>query len=284
MKRLSVFIVLIAIVFGVKAYLNRSAQMRVDEKLSRVDGFVDVEYDKARLDLLGWNPHLKNVTVSSVGTNAKTKIDDIIIYKLHETNEVPERLHIALKGIHLEVNTDNFGSQAENLKRMGYKAIKGDIHVDYEYDMEKKAFHLNRFRMGADDVGHIHAEFHSSNIDLNPDTIAFLLFSFPAILIHKAELRYEDDSLIPRLQKAVAEQQEKTVDELVAELTEEIDKEIDKTDNRFTQDALKAIRKFVKDPDEIRIIVSPQEPVSLGRIQQTDREKLPELLNIRIKT
>lgn len=284
MKKFISLLIIIAIIFGVKLYLNHSVEKQVEARLSQVEDVVDVKYDKAKLDLLGWNHHLQDVTVSSIGTGAKTKIDDIIIYKIDEENEIPVRLHVAFKGIHLEVNAENFGSGAEDLNKMGYKTIKGELQMDYEYDKEKKAFHLNTFRVGADDVGHINAECHISNIDLDPENMAFLLFSFPGILIHNAELRYEDDSLIPRLQKAAADQQGKTVDEVIEELTEEIDKEIDKADNKFTEDALKAVKKFVKDPDKIRIIISPKDPVSLGRIQETDPQKLPELLNIKIKT
>ena len=133
-------------------------------------------------------------------------------------------------------------------------------------------------------MGHIHAEFHISNIDLNPETLFFLLLSYPSIKIHSAELRYEDDSLVPRLQTFLAAQQGKTVDELLQEISEQIDKDIAKEENKFNKNALKALKKFVNDPDEIKITVSPTEPVPLGKLQGVNPVKVPEVLNIKIKT
>jgi preprotein translocase subunit YajC len=285
MKKFIAFIVIIVLVIGVKMfYIDRNAQKQVDLRLEQMHNFVDLKYGKAKVDLIGWNTHLKNVTISPAGTKAATQVEDVIIYDLDREKEIPTHLHIAFKGLNMEVNRDNFGDGAENLQRMGYKKIQGSLEIGYDYDLEKKAFHLKTFRVGAEDVGHVSAEVRLSNIDLSSVDVFSFLLSFPQILLHNAELRYEDDSLVSRMQKLAAEEQGKSVDELVKEMTDAIDKEIENEENKFTKDALKAVKKFIKDPDEIKIVISPKEPVSAGIIQKTDPKALPELLNIEIKT
>ncbi len=285
MKKTIVFIVLIAVVVGVKLfYIDRVAQKEIEEHLEEMDSFVNISYDRASVDVVGWNTRLKNVTISPAGTDATTKVRDVIIYDVDEEREIPAYLHVAFKGFDVEVNRDNFGKGAEDLNRMGYEKIEGQIEIDYQYDLEKKAFHLKTFRVGADDVGEVAAEIHISNVDLYAQDLFSLLFALPKILLHRAELRYEDDSFVRRLQKLTAEQQGKTVDELVEEMTQTLDQEIENEENKFTKAALKAIKEFVKDPDEIKIVISPKEPVSAGKIQKTKPKALPELLNIKIKT
>ena len=86
------------------------------------------------------------------------------------------------------------------------------------------------------------------------------------------------------MQTFLAAQQGKTVDELLKEITEQIDKDIAKEENKFNKNALKSLKKFVNDPDKIKITVSPKEPVPLKKLQGVDPVKVPEVLNIKIKT
>ncbi|MBD3307204.1 hypothetical protein GF339_12305 [candidate division KSB3 bacterium] len=81
-----------------------------------------------------------------------------------------------------------------------------------------------------------------------------------------------------------AEQEGKTVDEVIDDMTKEIDDMIAREANAFTRDALEALKRFVRDPDEIRIVVDPDAPVPLGRLQGVDPLRLPEILNIQVKT
>ncbi|MBD3307203.1 hypothetical protein GF339_12300 [candidate division KSB3 bacterium] len=193
MKKLSLLIMLVAVALGVKAYLDHTAQQEVEAALNQVNDYVDVHYDQVKMDVLGWNAHLKNVTIAPFGGRAKTQVEDIIIYEVDYTHEIPAYLHLAFKGLRIEVNAENFGAQAADLNRLGYTEIRATMEVDYRYDPQEKSFRLNTFRLGADAIGHVHAACHIGNIDLNVENPFFLLLSYPKMLIHSAELRYEDD-------------------------------------------------------------------------------------------
>jgi hypothetical protein len=285
MKKFLVVIVLIVVIIGGKFYIDLEAKKEVDAAINEVRSRVNLSYKKVNRDLLGWRTHIKDATLAPVGSNAKMQVEDVIVYQSNKQNENPVRLHIAFKGIHLGINADNLGDQAKRLNQLGYQQeIKGEMELDYRYDREKKVFDLNTFRFGAKDVGRLTAELHLSNIDLNPNNFTFLLLTFPTILLNRAEIEYQDDSLMPRLQKAVADQEGKTVEELVGSITKDLDAKIAKEDNKFSKDALNALKKFVQHPEKITVTIAPKEPVALGRFQHLAPIKLPEILNMKIES
>ena len=274
MKKFITILIIVVALIGTKAlYIDRNASKEVEARLQKVEGFVDIEYDKVSVDLLGWKPRMKKVTISQPGSSAKTEIDSIVIKGFDDEHEIPLFMDISFEGVKMEVNEANFGSQAKELKRLGYEEIQAKMQLNYHYDQEKKEFTLKQFRFGADDAGHIQAKFQLSNIDLNPDTLFFLLMTYPNIRINSAEFSYDDDSLLPRLQKFMAEKEGKSVDAVIEEMTDSLDREIEKEENKFNKKAIKALKKFVKKPDEIKITISPKEPVSFEKLQSVPPDK-----------
>ncbi|MCP4405029.1 MAG: hypothetical protein GY801_47975 [bacterium] len=285
MKKFITILIIIAALIGTKMlYIDHKAGKDVEAKLQKVGDFVDVTYDKVSVDLLGWKPRMKNVTISQRGSSAVTEIESIVISDFDNDHEIPLFMNVGFEGINMEVNEANFGSQSKELKRLGYEEIQAEMQLNYHYDREKKEFTLKQFRFGADDAGHIQAKFRLSNIDLNPDTLFFLLLTYPKIRINSAEFSYDDDSLLPRLQKYMAQEEGKSVDEIVKEMTESLDREIEKEENAFNKKALKALKKFVKKPNEIKFIIAPKEPVSLEKLQGLPPTKVPDTLNMKIKS
>jgi Tol biopolymer transport system component len=81
----------------------------------------------------------------------------------------------------------------------------------------------------------------------------------------------------------VAKKERIDINSQIRKLTKEIDKEISKEKDEFTKESLKAIKKFIKKPDEITISISPQKPVPLGRLQRLDDTKeIIKLLNAKV--
>ena len=187
-------VLLISVYVGVKAYAEKVAEKEVDIAIGKVAKFVDIDYEKVSVDPLGLNTHIKSITISPVGQKEKTTIDDIVIFKIDDKEKIPSYLHMSINGINIDI--DSLGNEA---KELGYDNIRSNVELDYKYDSKEKDFYLKKLNYGAEKIGTINLSFHISNIDLNPDNFAFLLFSMPQILIHNAELTYSDDSLMPRL-------------------------------------------------------------------------------------
>ncbi|MEC4675437.1 MAG: hypothetical protein VST72_00755, partial [Nitrospirota bacterium] len=149
----------------------------------------------------------------------------------------------------------------------------------------EKEFHLNRLKWGADKAGEFELELHLGNIDLSPDNYMAVLFAFPQIAIENAKFRYKDDSLVSRIQQKAARESGEDVESFKNKLSSKIDKQIAKTYDDFSIKSLNALKEFIRDPNEISISVSPDEPLPLGDLQKVnDPDEIIRMLNLKIST
>ncbi len=112
-----------------------------------------------------------------------------------------------------------------------------------------------------------------------------LLFTFPQVLIHSAELSYEDDSLMKRVLNLVAEEDGKDVDTIIKEIITEIDSEIEKEEDAFSRKTMEAFKEFIKNPERISISIAPEEPLPVRHLQGVkDRKEAFKLLNVKVSS
>lgn len=276
-----ILIVVMVVYIGIKTYTEKAAAKKVDKAIGTVAGFADVDYGNISIDLLRSNAHIKGVTILPAGEDKKIIIDDIIIYDIDGEDKIPSYLHICFNGI--DINIDSFGDSAKELRSLGYDDIKANIELDYKYNDKKKEFNLNSLIISAKKMGNINLDFHMSNIDLNPDNILSVLFRFPQILIHNAELIYKDDSLVARLQQKAAKENSEDLGNYISRITREIDNKTLQEQDKFARQSMEAVKKFIKKPNNISISISPDKPVPIGRIQKVnDPKEIIKLLNVKI--
>jgi hypothetical protein len=276
-------IILIAVYIGAKTFADYVAKKRVDKVIEKASNYVDLSYKKVSVDLLRLDVHIKGVTLTPVGIPVNTKIDEVVVYDIDYKNNPPRHFHIALNGIDIPVDKSNFGAQ-EELKELGYDEIKANIELDYRYNPENKELYLNRLKYGADKVGSLNLKLYISNVDLSSQNPLVILLSLPNILIHSGELYYKDDSFVPRLLKLYSKREGKDVDEIIDNIIKDIETEISKENDHFSKEVIESFSKFIKNPDRITITISPKKPVSIGRIQKSNPQELPKLLNIKVKS
>ena len=276
-----VVFVLIGGYFGTKVYIEKNMEKKVNKTIQKAAYFIDVDYEKVQVDLIGFVVHIKGITISAPGKEQKAKIDDFIIYDIDGKNNFPYYLHIALKGI--DMGVENLGDQAERLKELGYENVKANMELDYKYDENNKEIYLNTLSSGAEDLGKINLKFHLGNIDLGSKNIAATFLNFSQVLLHNAELSYADDSFVSRLIESVAKEQGMGVDDFVGMISESIDNEISKEKDEFTKEAMESFKKFVKNPDNISISISPEKPLPIGRLKgKKDPKEIIRLLNAKV--
>lgn len=273
--------VLIAGYFGTKVYIEKDMEKKINKAIGKAAFFIDVDYEKVQVDLIGFTVHIKGITISPRGKERKTKIDDFIIYDMDDKNNFPYYLHIAMRG--MDMSAENFGNRAERLKELGYENIKANMELDYKYNEDNKEIYLNTLSSGAEDLGNINLKFHLSNIDLGSKGIAAVFLTFSEVLLHNAELSYTDDSFVSRLIKSVAKGQGQDVDDFVDMISESIDNEISKEKDEFTKEAMKSFKKFVRNPDKISISTSLKKPLPVGRLKgKKDPKEIIKLLNAKV--
>lgn len=274
---ITIVLVLIAVYFGAKLYVEKAAKTRIDNAIAKLGGAINIDYEDISADLLRLNLHIEGVSVSQAGQKKKVYITDIVIYDIDSGSGIPSYLNLEINGIRGDVG--DLGGLGE----LGYNTIEGDIKLDYRYDGEKKEFQLNKFRCSAAEMGAIETSFHLGNVHIEQKNILALLFGYPQILLHQATLNYKDNSLVPRLLESGAKKNGKGLKDFKLEIIQKIDHMISKEGDEFSAEILRAIRGFIDDPKKIGISVSPQKPVPIGLIQGLkDFQSIGKLLNLKI--
>lgn len=281
---IGIAVVLIAIYMGVKMYASNVAEGKVNEAIAKAANVADIDYEKVSVDLLGMDVRISGIIVSPADSEEKLKIDEIVIYDIDDNADIPTFLSMTCNGI--ELNMKDLGEEAEKLRRLGYNdKLMVNLTAEYAYDKEKKEIDIKKIGIGADEAGEINVSFRLGNISLEPEKIAGLLFSFPQVIFHEAKIEYDDDSLVERLMKLGAEEQQVNIKDFKKSLIQEVEKEIEKEKDDFTKKALSEVKEFLEDPEEFSISASPSKPHPLGRIMRINEPKdVIKLLNIQIKS
>lgn len=282
---ISILIVLIAIFIGIiKIYAANVTEAKVNEAIAKAANFANIDYKKVSVDLLGMDVRISDILVSPVDSKEKLKIDEIVIYDIDDKADIPTFLSMSCNGI--ELILDELGEDAKLLRELGYNdKMMVNLNVNYAYNKEKKEIVIKNIGIGANEAGEINVSFRLGNISLEPEEIAGLLFTFPQVIFHDAEIKYDDDSLAERLMKLGAEKRQISFEDLKKSLIENVETEIAKEKDDFTKKALSEIKAFLEDPREFSISASPEKPYPFGRIMRTDDPKdVIKLLNIQIKS
>jgi len=279
-----VALILIAIYFGIKMYASNVAEKKIAKAIASLADYVDVNYRKVSVDLLGLDVHISDVLVSPANAKEKVKINEIVIYDVDQNSEVPTFLNLSLNGIEADLN--EFGSKADGIRKLGYNdKLLLNVKIEYDYNKEKKELSLKQFKVGADDVGDIGVNIHLGNIDLSTEKIGGIIFTWPQIMLHEAKIGYEDHSLVGRLLKLAAKNGNINVNDFRTYVIQEIEKEIEKEKDEFNRNALKEMRDFIEHPEQFSISISPPEPLPLGRIiSVNDPKDIIKLLNMKIES
>jgi len=281
---IGIAVVLIAIYMGVKMYASNVAEGKVNEAIAKAANFADIDYKNVSVGLLGMDVRISDILVTPVDAKEKIKIDEIIIHNIDDKTDIPTFLSISCNGI--ELNIKDLGEDAKRLRELGYNdKMMINLTAEYTYDKEKEELDIKEIGIGADNVGEISVSFRLGNINLDPEEMVGLLFTFPQVVFHEAKIQYEDDSLAERLMKLGAQEEQTNVNDFKKSLIQKITKEIENEKDDFTKKALSKIKEFLEDPEEFSISASPLKPYPFGRIMRVDDPKdIVKLLNIKIKS
>lgn len=263
-------------------YAGRFAETKLRKTIADLDFYADITYQKVTVNLFGPVVHVDEVVLSPVGSTEKIYIDKITISEIDDKNRIPASAHIKLKGFYSESS----GTAKKLFKYLGYEEdTRLSIEVDYTYSREKRTFHLRRFRYGARQIGVLSLESHISNFDLDPKSILSIGSSFPNILIHSAEISFQNESLVERFIRAKAEEENKKTEKIIQDILAVFEKQISGTEETFSRDALRSLKEFIKNRHRLGFEFSPEKPVSLDRILEIKKlSDAVRLLKVKVKT
>ncbi|MCP3944075.1 MAG: hypothetical protein GY710_21715 [Desulfobacteraceae bacterium] len=272
---------------GIKMYAANVAEAKIDDAIASVADYADMNYKNASVGLFDKNVHIFDVVVSPKGSSDKVNIKEIVINNVYDGDEdsaIPSALDISFNGV--EIAIDQLGNDAQKIKELGYKDnLLLNFAIQYHYNKENNKINLNKLKIGAANVGDLDINFRLGNIDLSPEKLMGILFTYPQIELYGAQISYHDDSLMERLFKLTAKEQKKSVEQIKNEAIKTVEKEIEKEEDEFTKDVLKGIKGFIENPENLIVSIAPKKPLSLGQLLRVgDPKDMIKLLNVNIRS
>lgn len=276
----------VALFVGAQLVASRMATKEVDKAIASVSDLVEVDYKRVNASLLGGGTQVKDVTLSPVGSGEQYQIDEIVVYDYKATeNDIPTRINMAINGMALDVGA--MGESASSLKEYGYgDALSVNFSTQYTYQEAEKEVRLEKFKMGADEVGDLDVSVHLSNIVFDPATVAAMPFSLFGTVFHEATITYDDDSLVTRMFDTAAATAGVSVADLKKEAIASLEKDLASGDKSLSQELVAEMKNFINNPDGFTVSINPDEPVPFSALLGTggDPDKLIELLNVRFES
>jgi hypothetical protein len=248
----------------------------------------DVAYGPVWVDIWGFHTHVRGITVvpaipfMPAQSMPKFAIREMIVHRWDRQNPAPAYIKIALKGIGI----DGGGAAPSPLQELGYDGpILIDLDFDYEYRAKDRELELRRLGFGAVGLGQVQLAVRLGNVApedviAKPDlsqALTFILGRYQQILVQRAELVYEDDSLVPRLLQLQARQEGLTVQQIIDRSTSGL------AASGVSGETVRSIRAFLAQPHRIGVIASPERGVPVGVIQRREPQDLSTLLNVRVE-
>lgn len=267
---------------GVSIYTSKAAEAKIDEFIAEVDDSVVIEYDSAKVSLVGKNLTVNDISVAPVESpDQVVNIDKIIVREFDDKSDFPTVFDASVKGIQVEANQPNTAMLVPVLSQAGYgESLAFNLDTRYTYNASSGEMTLEEFRLGADDFGYFEVTLKLGNFD--PDAV-----TNDALTLQAAEVVYRDDSFVDNLLSSMAAQSNQDVQQFKAQLTSGISQNAQffvPMNNPTAKTAMQEAVAFIEKPEGFSISAQPQQPLLVSDLAAAnDPEAVMEMLNLKIE-
>lgn len=284
--RIAVSVVLFLVVayLGLSFYATDAARARIDASIKKWPPNTFVYKDVSH-NLFSGQTVIAGVSILPPGGVTTTRIDRIVIRRLSDDAPNPTSLAVDIQG--MTIDPAALGSaDAARFTALGYTGpLSCDLGIDYEYAKDKRELALNAVTLSIKDVCALRLSLTLGNLDFDPNQAAKLLFTYPSILLARAELVYTDASLMDRVLKQEAAKKGVDVATLKKTMIDDADAALLKGKNPPSAEITAALKQFIENPRQLSISLTPARPVPLGDIGRAGSpEAVAKLLNLQVKS
>ncbi|MHC1791024.1 hypothetical protein [Solidesulfovibrio sp.] len=280
-----VALVLAGTYFGLGLYASKAARAQVEIAVARMGPAANVAYKDVSYNILTGHTVIDDVSILPPGGLTPARIDRIVVRSLDQTSPNPAYMAVDVHGLQLDPAALG-RADAARFAALGYSGpLPCDLSVDYNYARDKRELTVNAVSLSVKDVGAIRLSLTLGNLDFDPDQAANLLFSYPRILLGRAELVYTDASLVERVIKQEAAKQGVDVATLKKTMAADADATLETAKSPLMASVVTALKQFIENPRQLSMSVSPATPLPLGEIGRAGSpEAVAKLLNLQVKS
>lgn len=278
----AVVLVVAAAMIGGKLFLEHRWRQQLDQRLA---GFapVKVTYGRLNVSLPFYDTHIFNIRVERPGARGALTIREITVDRLDTAHPVPRYLHARIRGV-VESLAAAPPSSRRFLHQYGYKTLRGNYEINYEYDPASSILDLRSFIADLQDMGRLEAKLRLQGFELYD--AGGVVQPAPDFSVAGGRIEYTDNSLVGRVVAARARQRHMSRTEFLRSL----DRRLNQAAARQSDSRLKHIAdelvSFLHKPGRLYVTLKPPKPVSLPQIiadASVDPAKLPDLLGLEVR-
>ncbi|MEL6321374.1 MAG: hypothetical protein AAFQ57_12115 [Cyanobacteria bacterium J06626_14] len=273
----------IGVYVGVNIYTSKVAEAKINEFIDDIDDEMIIEYGSVSANPFKSDVVIKDIRVAPIDAPEDTiNVDRVVIRELENGDEFPTVLDASAYGIDLSDEKIAPPGFSSFLQQAGYDEPPSfDLDTKYEYQEASGKVVLETFRFGADDFGYLEASFEFGNVD--PEAV-----SNDDLILHAAEISYQDDSFVEKLFESMAAQSNQDVAQFKAQLQDNLTQNAQffiSSEDPVAMTALEETMAFIENPEGFSISVDPQQPVSVELLSPTSNPAdLAEMLNLTIES
>ena len=271
--------------FGATAYANSIARQQIDKELLEARDTADIRYDDVDVNLMTKSVSIKDVSIAPPQGGEPILVEEVVVNEFDQDSAVPAFLSARIIGA--EINVDALGEFGAGIRQLGYpQIVKISSDVSYRYDDLARELEVRDLSLEAADVGTLEARFKIGNFQLGSGQEALfrLMFGYPNILIHGAELSFSDNSLVKRVMQQRGREEGTSSEEATANVLAEVDAQIAATNDPLGKDILSQFRQFIDSPDTFSVTVQPEAPLKIRDIpRSSDPVNIARMLNLQVK-
>lgn len=291
-----IIFVLFVVLGAFKAYVNRKAAERVDAVLSKLP--VLAEYESVTGDPFTGTIEVRGLRLKAKGLEKPLRIERIKLSGVELEDEFPKRADVTVSGFcaSLEVldhDTRNF------LEAIGYQEVPClDGRLSYRRDAE--VFEIEKAVLRAENAFKISAGIRleglsvirtaTKKLSAVEDPLSALValdelgLAIREIKLRTFVLEYRDEGFANRVLDGLAREMGLSRERLIETAIEKLRARFPGRD-RMSEMVREAISAFLRNPERLRIEVSPEKPIPLGKILEwgSDPEFLYHILRLRVE-
>ncbi|MEO0373876.1 MAG: hypothetical protein AAF329_04475 [Cyanobacteria bacterium P01_A01_bin.17] len=279
---------------GMSLYANKTAEAKVEKAIDAVSDTVKVEYRSVSVSPLGFDVHIKDVTVSAVDDPTEIAVEKVIIREIDDQSDFPTVLDASLEGMQIAVADIEDPGVRNLLEQAGHtKMLSLDIDTKYQYKVADRKIRWDKLNLSADGVGDLDMSFELGNVDWvshapeSSDAPAAQPVSNDQTIFYHAEITYRDQSLAEGLLTAMAAESNQSLSEFKAQMKTNLTQAAQfliSPENTLATEALNETMAFLDDPNGFSISAKPRQPVMMSDLMAVENpQDWVSLLNLQFQ-
>lgn len=283
---LAIIIVLASVgYFAIQSKLKEPIEDKITQIQRDLAGIGELEYDKVTVSPITRKASVKGVEFYDYGTEQVVNVGSINILSLDMGSQIPKFLSLSFNDIAIDFSKWE-EREIQALREQGFvDFIHADFNIDYVYDPEQKQLDLNTLAFKVEELGLMTLSLSLGNVNLTPEGIVSLIFTWPNIVFRGGEIHLENDGIVELAMKEEAESLGMSYSDYHKKFLRDGKKMLDSLPPGRVKSARESVYDFLENPQNITVSAYPDRPVQIQRIiQVSDEDRQFDLLSLEVSS